>query len=143
MSGFLANFFNRRAGQQQASAPQANPAGQFDFLLSQYHNSVKGLETEHLKLKQANKEAKEEYQQMHKAYLSAKDALDTSQKKLLDINAEINNLRQDVATKEMAIGELTSQVEALRQSVCEVENSQREQRALFKKDCNKLITEAM
>jgi hypothetical protein len=44
MSGFLANFFNRRAaGQQQDNAPQANPAGQFDFLLSQYHSSVKGL----------------------------------------------------------------------------------------------------
>jgi len=43
MSGFLANFFNRRAGQPQGSAPQAASPGQFDYLLSQYHNSVKGL----------------------------------------------------------------------------------------------------
>ena len=43
MSGFLANFFSRRAGQQQGSTAAADPAGQFDLLLSQYHSSVKGL----------------------------------------------------------------------------------------------------
>jgi uncharacterized protein YoxC len=85
----------------------------------------------------------QEYQQAHKAYLSAKDSLDSSQKKLLDITAESDNLLQDIATKEMAISDLTSQVEMLRQSVSEVEVVQREQRALFKQDCNKLIAEAM
>jgi len=85
----------------------------------------------------------QEYEQAHKAYLSAKDSLDTSQKKLLDVTAESHNLIQDVATKEMAIGDLTSQVEVLRQSVAEVEVDQRKQRALFKQDCNKLMAEAM
>jgi uncharacterized protein YlxW (UPF0749 family) len=85
----------------------------------------------------------QEYQQTHQAYLSAKDTLDTSQKQLLDINAESNNLRQDVATKEMAIGDLTAQVDALRASVAEVEKVQKEQRALFKQDCRKLMAEAM
>ena len=85
----------------------------------------------------------QEYQQTQKAYLLAKETLDTSQKKLLDVTAESNNLLQDVSTKEMAIGDLTAQVEALREALAEVEKAQGEQRALFKQDCNKLMAEAM
>jgi uncharacterized protein YoxC len=85
----------------------------------------------------------QEYQQTHKAYLAAKDILDTFEKKLLDVTAESNNLHQDIATKEMSIGEISAQVEELRASVSEVEKAQREHRALFKQECNQLMAEAM
>ena len=48
-----------------------------------------------------------------------------------------------MATKEMAIGDIAAEVEALREAVAEVEKAQKEQRALFKIDCNKLMAQAM
>lgn len=43
MSGFLSGFFARRAAKPSGNAPQANPAAQFDILLSQYNSSYQAL----------------------------------------------------------------------------------------------------
>ena len=49
MSSFLSGFFARRAA-NPANTPQANPAAQFDILLSQYNSNFKALGESHFSI---------------------------------------------------------------------------------------------